>query len=472
MNRSKLFQFFKEKRSNLFLLFIIVQPVLDILTAFSIYYIGSSITFSLVLRMLIMLIGFFFVFTFSGSGYGTQIKKYLMLLLVVIGIGFISNFFMKPVFSIFSEVQFIAKALYFIVMFLTYVLIFTAIKQENAILKFQKYITYAMIIAGSVLVFTLVTGTGFDTYEYKKAGNKGWFFSGNELSAILSIGFPIVLLYAIQQTTTLKKLYFWIPVVLLGISALMIGTKVGHLSIILICILSPIILLINLFIHKNANSEWKKNIKLNLFINVAILAGFLLITPITPAFGNTAEHYSTVNEEYMENQEGEVVGEESEAEVRENELIKEKIANSKFFNNRIVTVLLSSRDVYLYRINNMFLDAPIQQKIFGMGYAGNWEETPKLIEMDFFDLFYSFGIFGFILYIFPFGLTLYLLIKNIITNKLNILKPIIIYPLLSLGLGTGTAFIAGHVFYAPAVSIYMALILAFILSQTENKQNT
>ena len=50
----------------------------------------------------------------------------------------------------------------------------------------------------------------------------------------------------------------------------------------------------------------------------------------------------------------------------------------------------------------------MSQKLLGMGYAGNFkyneqkQPDPKLIEMDFHDWFYDFGIIGFVLLMIPF----------------------------------------------------------------------
>lgn len=58
-----------------------------------------------------------------------------------------------------------------------------------------------------------------------------------------------------------------------------------------------------------------------------------------------------------------------------------------------------------------YKDAPLSQKLFGMGYAGNYTDKIKLIEMDFHDLFFAFGIVGFLIYLIPllyFGIKLFI----------------------------------------------------------------
>ncbi|MRB24742.1 hypothetical protein GH839_28555, partial [Bacillus thuringiensis] len=60
-------------------------------------------------------------------------------------------------------------------------------------------------------------------------------------------------------------------------------------------------------------------------------------------------------------------------------------------------LIFSGRQVYEERHKQFFKEAPMSQKLLGMGYAGNFkyneqkQPDPKLIEMDFHDWFYDFG---------------------------------------------------------------------------------
>ena len=85
-----------------------------------------------------------------------------------------------------------------------------------------------------------------------------------------------------------------------------------------------------------------------------------------------------------------------------------------------------------------------------------------MIEMDFHDLFYSLGIIGFIVYILPFLFILYNIGLFFLKNIKKLFKPIYLFLLLALALGLGTSYSAGHVLTAPAVSIYLNIVLAFL----------
>src|SRR5699024_5169954 len=128
------------------------------------------------------------------------------------------------------------------------------------------------------------------------------------------------------------------------------------------------------------------------------------------------------------------------------------------FLNRV----LSSRDIYFYATYEDFKQSSTVRKLFGIGYAGNYVTEPKLIEMDFFDLFFSYGYIGSLLLIIP---------LVILVRKLFVLNSSITYILLQLTLllSVGIAFLAGHVLFAPAVMTYVTILLLQITSLNHNK---
>ena len=66
-----------------------------------------------------------------------------------------------------------------------------------------------------------------------------------------------------------------------------------------------------------------------------------------------------------------------------------------------------------------------------MGYAGNYSDQPKMIEMDFYDLFYSLGIIGFIIYIFPFLFIFVIVGVFSLKNIKQLFEPVYLFLLLS-----------------------------------------
>ena len=98
-------------------LFIVLQPILDILTYFSITYLQLNVTIEILIRVLFMTVSIFYIFFGNEHRYKKMVTIYLFALFIAIGISFILNLFTKPYFHFFSEVQYVVKAVYFPTMF-------------------------------------------------------------------------------------------------------------------------------------------------------------------------------------------------------------------------------------------------------------------------------------------------------------------------------------------------------------------
>lgn len=444
-------QKYLDRFSTILIYFIIFQPVLDIITSISIFYFETTITLGIVVRLLFMLLAITFIFLYKKNRLGKIALILLCSFIMVIGIGFIAGFFVKPIFSVFAEVQFYAKSFYFIVMFISYTLALTLLREYFADRLTEiviKPIVIAMTIIGVVFVLAIITGTGFETYRYMKAGTKAWFHAGNEIGAALSIGLPVVILFAIQKTKKITHVLYWLPALLVIFSLIMIGTKVGYLAVMFTLVVAFLSLVVFLF-------SKKQHMKPSLAIVTLILVATTLVSPYTPVFLNTGLHFSYIDEKKQDDDDEEVIEEEI--------VIPEDSKLGHFIDeNRIVSVLLSGRQYFWIETHQMFLEAPLVQKLFGMGYAGNYPKKAKLIEMDLHDIFYSYGMIGFLLFISPFLYAISRIVKNREKYREKILNIEFVMLLCSIVLGLGIAFIAGHVLIAPAVSIYLAVILAYL----------
>ncbi|MFK9090234.1 O-antigen ligase family protein [Bacillus salipaludis] len=448
------------KRKNIFenilLLFILVQPILDLATSLAINYLNSEFTAGILIRFAMMAVGVIYLFFISDSAKKRTSIIYLILLGLFLVLGFVNNIMVKSPISMGEELKFIIKSVYFVVFFFSYLYVFKQLQSRtswgNTI---QRYIVYAMSLVGLSMFIAGITNTAFSSYTYNKVGHTGWFYAGNEIGAIMSICFPIVILYAIKKTTSLKTSYYWIPVLLLIYSLMAVGTKVGFGAALITMVISLFMLIFELITKRK---DRKFNLKTNLIINAIVFILFILYIPFSPIAENTSIHLSLLqNEEKTDNQT-----------VKPEKPGKHQTEKENLDNQQLEDLMLSSRGAYLDQQKEFFAEAPVSQKILGMGYAGNYKEYPKLTEMDFYDLFFSFGIIGFILYFIPFLLLAVLIIKKIFTNiKSNFtLENVLVAS--GIILGVGIAFSAGHVFTAPAVSIYLAILVAYLYMKIVN----
>ncbi|MEQ2527535.1 O-antigen ligase family protein [Bacillaceae bacterium CLA-AA-H227] len=452
-----------EKYEIFLLFFLALQPIIDVLTSLCIS-LDINITFGIIIRFMVLVLSIFYICIRSIQKGKKYIVYFSILLFGVIFIGVINNFFTKPIFSISEEGKFIFKAIYLFIMLFAYILAFNSVKSrfklENRLIK---NILIASLIISIVMVVSIGTSTSLTSYDYSKIGYTGWFFAGNEIGAILAIIFPLVLLYSVLNTHSAQDIYKWIPTILMVFSLLAVGTKVGYMACVLVLLIALFMELYGSVFHRKTRTEKPSKFR---SIYLAILVVLLiLITPFTPIYKNTFTHLDLLGIDFTSEEPSTDETAENDIHQQTNNANNEN--NGKISKEQVENLLLSSRELFLEKQKADFHQAPLSQKLFGMGYAGNYTEEPKMIEMDFYDLLYSFGIIGATLLFLP---IIYFGIRTVIYTLTNIKKIFNIkYAMYftSLILAFGIAFTAGHVLTAPAVSIFIAAIFAFILNELE-----
>lgn len=434
-----------------FLLFIALQPVLDLLTSLSIQMLHMDATLSIVVRFSVMLLAMIYLFIYQKN------KKplvYICLLGVIMAAGLLNNLVVKHPISLEEEVKFMAKCMYPIVMLFGYILVFKTLQgKQNSYDTLLQYFLYASLFMSIVMVISIATGTDYQSYTYDKIGSKGWFYAANEISAILAITFPVVVLYSIHRTTSFTQAYYWLPTILALYSSIMIGTKVGYVASIVTLGAALFFSFIEYMMKRKKEGKGRPQL-INTILALIVLGGTAIATPFTPIAKNMDIHLQFYNKQHVNEQAEQPSKQEQQPSKQEERALTTGEVNS---------LIYSDRDKFLNAHQKYFQEAPLSQKLLGMGYAGNYEKTPKVIERDFHDLFFWFGITGFIMYLLPFvyfGIRITLCIltnfKSILTIKYMLLGTAIV-------LAIGTAFTAGHVFTAPAVSIFFVALLAYLI---------
>ncbi len=134
-----------------------------------------------------------------------------------------------------------------------------------------------------------------------------------------------------------------------------------------------------------------------------------------------------------------------------------------YFEKVKYSMWFSARDARLKQVINSF-DFTGLKVLFGGGYVGNYDtvNSVKGLELDFVEIFITFGLFGGALY---FGLYFYLAFKGGIVRTFKrkfkgVLSPEFILFAIPIVLSAGAAFIAGHTFLTPSVAIDVAVMTA------------
>lgn len=403
---------------NIILIFLYLQPILDLTAGITQNILKINITASSIIRLVFL----FFCIYYTLILDKTKEKKKNILLTTIITIYTIIFSLItikyKSTNALSYELKNTINTFYLPIILITLKNIF---KQYNIKINIKNiiyiYMTYIILI-----LIPNITKTGFQSYAIAKEGSSGWFTSANATGNILSILLPIIVLYLIKIKNITKTLIITTTTLYVFLS---MGTKVPILSLI-ICLLATILY----YIIKWIKNKEKTKILITTITTVIITTTSILIIPKTTFYKNIQIH-----KEYL--------GFKNYTEILTNYEILDHF-------------IFSQRLTFLKNTNKNYIKSNIPQKIFGIGYIENYgtdKVSTKTIEIDYAEIFYRNGIIGFIIFF-------SILIPNIINNLKNKEKSItntelktsiILILLLSL--------FSGHILVTPAVSIFVAIIL-------------
>lgn len=410
----------KKNFNILLIIFILLQPILDLITGLGIHLWNMDITIGIIIRMI------FLLFILYSVLFIYKRKKNLLYygILIVYGLFYIVGIIVyKDGVGLFREIQGLCRVFYFPVLLIA----LYSIKDEIKISKMT-----LMVVLVTYLVCILVPNClniGFETYEITKAGTLGFFNSANEISGIISLLTPIMILILINTkkiipTIIISALYLYI--------ILTIGTKTPLLSLGITIFFAYL-----WFIYKEIKEKKIKRIAISLVALTIFTTGLILILPKTTFYKNIETHLNYLKLDNV-------------TEVFENEHLVDHF-------------IFSSRLSFLEDRQNDYRESSFYQKLFGIGYLKNTKEA-KAVEMDYFDIYYSHGIVGFVLFFGIYGYVFYLVMKD--RKKLDF-EQYMIY--VSVLLSIFLSFFTGHIITAPAVSILVTILLLMLVKTKKKK---
>ena len=392
-------------------IFLFIQPFLDVLAAVLIYNNVDNFVTSLI-RLVFM--GLMVLYLYFGE-YENKKKTliYVSTLIMTIIIHTLIMVFDKDMSVFMYEFKNTISTYYFVFLLISLGVIY----KDNKISK--KELMYLWIIYVLLTFIPNVLGIGFKSYSHSKTGMTGWFYSANVVGSILVIILPIIL----SEIKKLPKLLIVILGALALYSVFSLGTKTPVLGL-------GIILFFNLlyYVYKLFKSKKKKSIVI-IFSSLILLCGVsAYVIPKTSFYENLKIHYNFL---------------------KKNDV---KIFSKEFLDHFVFSQRLSMEE----RTRHNYNISPIQEKIFGIGYIENYSTDSvnlKIVEMDYFDIFYREGIIGFILFFIP---VIYMIVMFFKNNSINFVSVNMFISILLIML---LALFQGHIFITPAISIFVALIL-------------
>ncbi|WP_025785656.1 O-antigen ligase family protein [Sporosarcina sp. D27] len=443
--------------------FVMIQPIIDVLTTASLLFIDLPLTIGVIIRLAYLAIMAIWIVNESRKSKRARLYLlYLSGLAVFVIINFIVGYTVKEPFYIMQELTYYNKVVYFHVLLFGFILLLESMKKENGSDNARQLVNYFLIASLTISVVFIIahlTGTSMANYARSKEGWTGWFYAGNEIGASMSMLLPITALFAVYKTTTTRKLLHWLPFVLLSIAMLGLGTKVGYGGILIVLLSIFFGSLLLLLTTKEYPA--RQRVKANSFISLILLIVLIVATPFTPVFGNMYAHLDILGIS-LEKPPVELDDDGNEIPPEDGDEDEPLITGEQFEN-----LVFSSRETYKANYVEQFKDAPISQKLFGMGFAGNYDAPEphkplKMIEMDFHDWFFSFGILGFIYMVAPIIWFAGSFIVKLVMNLKQNFNYFSILTGISFLVGIGISYTAGHVLTAPSVSIWLAFLLAVV----------
>lgn len=425
--------------NKLFIIYILIQPILDILTSLFVRNISSGLTIGVFVRTIFMVI--IALYSLSVLNKKNRIKLFVCYaLLAIYSIIYIIICYLNTgINMILIEIKGLVKALYLPVVLVGLFSLYKSKKIEINI----KHLIYALFVYCLVIVLAKYFNIGYYSYlQGYKPGTVGLFLAANEIGAILAIISPYLF---IKISNTKNNNFYMLTYILLTCSVLEIGTKVPFLAFMVLLIINFIINLYRLIILKE--KSYIKNLGVFL-ISIVFIAFIIGITPIGE---NLNINFISNKDEFNSSNTDNISGDDN-TDPSENEFIEGDIT--------------SGRTAYFETNIQEYINSEYKEELFGTSYLtvdnGDIQEK-KLVEMDFFDIFFNHGLIGFVLILgYILSLTIYIIFNNLKQFKKILKQPERLLYLYAYFIGLAISFMSGHVLTSPAVSIF--IIISLILN--------
>lgn len=404
----------KNNLSKIISIFILIQPVLDLITGVCLHEFNLNLTLGIIIRMLFL----FFIVLITTFIYK---KKVSIIYYLVFFIYSIIYLLVLGKSNLFGEVQGLLRVFYFPLLLIS----LYELKDDIRISKLTLFTTLSIYLI--CIFIPMILHIGFKSYEITKSGTLGYYNSANEISGIISILTPIIFIIFTNKTTDKKSIILKVLYALLYLVVILtIGTKTPLLSLLITIAMTFVWIIIKSF----KNKKYKTIFTAFLVIVIGIIS-LLVAIPKTNFYKNIKVHL-----DYLK--------------------IKD-VTDIIDDGNLIDHFIFSQRVTFFTDRKYTYDNANIANKLFGIGYYDN-DKQAKLIEMDYLDIYFNHGLIGFIIF---FSSYIYVLVKTTFKKKkitfdlLMLNTSILLVLFLSL--------FTGHIITAPSVSlIAISLIMVLI----------
>ena len=465
-------------KQKLILVYFIILPFIDLGTSLMTRFTDLPFSLGTLIKGVTLLVCVLYVVFFSKS---KHVKKGILYFWVLALFAMLYFLLKKDLWSIgiiINEINIAVKYLYFPIMLICTYIIFYDFKIDN---KFIKKILIINCLSYSMLILVpYITGTSFNSYYLNyKEGTNGWFYAANEIGAIISI--LSVSIYNLMDNNKKWKILICIPIIY---STTLIGTKLSIFGLIII-----VLLILLCYIIKNKKQR---------FLLPTILFLILLICTLNSSSTNNiyksieqteneivdkVDKNTSINSNDKDNSKDtidknifkDIVDKNNETDKDDNpnnniiyKNIDDLIENNTI--KKIIKVLFNGRENFFLKNYAIYKNSGINNILFGLSWSDresiNYIVVDKLIEIDFLDILIHYGIIGFLIYFIP---LIYVLVY--IVKKIKKIKTETFLYIMTILMSLAMSCFAGHILGAPAVSIYIIILLVMVINDL-NKENS
>ena len=446
---------------KLFWFYLFLNPVLDIINGFFIsnalnvgildveFVSTLGVTPSLVIRMLFLCVFIFYIFVVGDRS--------SILTAVPIGLAWIlsmlSEYRWTGALSFFIDAQYMARFCYNVVILMVYTRVFArrwGYDGKDLLSTLDSIVTYTLILLSLSILIPAIFGLGYNTYADRLGyrGNRGFFYAGNDVTAIIALLMPLSLAKLLRECCGCSKMIGeprapLFPALAAALSAnamLMIGSKTAFIALVFD--------FLAIFIYALLSGKRRRPAMLKGFLRffVIFLAIFLVLNLIScfqvrsqlakegelePFRLSDIFKYGTLQA------------------ILESANATELIAENEGFEN----AMFNGRHIKLAEQFAQYRSGGILVWLFGLGRGSQ----KVIIEMDLFEVFCYYGIFGF-------AVMLWLLVKLAVEFFKSFVRRFDLTAfalLLSLGLTVGYLVIAGHVLFSVTSGFYFSFTIVY-----------
>ncbi len=448
---------------------IIICPILDIVSFIFRNTFNTTISPSTILRPIISVVVIIWIFIKDKNRWRIFGVGCIYAIYAIIHIYLFNKIHTGSSYGgVIHEAQYLVNYLFMILNLFLYIYVF----KQNNVDKLKKSLLISNTIYIVSIYISIITKTASTTY-LEGMGYKGWFESGNSLSAILILSEFIIL----GMLRNFKPK--WLIITTIGLVGIFlttqIGTRVG---------LYGFILVLGIYIATEILYGIIKNKKINkkvILIGIGVLLAILiLITIIGSSTITRRKHMQEESQTSYDKMQGETAHLTGDV-IKIIQSIEEGTLEEGFLSEaerKSYIELYELANKYEFKSNDQRLHQIVYNLLlvknqcnpalilFGNGYLNNHGEL--VLEMELLSFILNFGIFGFILYLVPFiAILIYSLAKMIKQIKETNQETIMLF--------LGTAFVyaisllSGYVFFNSS-SMMIVIVLHVCLINKLDKQ--